>query len=73
MTRILLALICACLSVSAFSQDKKPIGKTPKPKPIAATATDVPYGEHKMTVLDFWKADGDGPRPLLVYIHGGGW
>ncbi|MFT4550082.1 MAG: arylformamidase [Verrucomicrobiales bacterium] len=73
MTRILLALICACLSVSAFSQDKEPIGKKLKPKPIAATATDVPYDEHKMTVLDFWKADGDGPRPLLVYIHGGGW
>ena len=26
-----------------------------------------------MNVLDFWKAEGDGPRPLLVYIHGGGW
>ena len=26
-----------------------------------------------MNVLDFWKAKGDGPRPLLVYIHGGGW
>jgi acetyl esterase/lipase len=24
-------------------------------------------------VLDFWKAEGEGPRPLLVYIHGGGW
>jgi arylformamidase len=24
-------------------------------------------------VLDFWQASGEGPRPLLVYIHGGGW
>jgi len=24
-------------------------------------------------VLDFWQAEGDGLRPLLVYIHGGGW
>jgi len=24
-------------------------------------------------VLDFWQAEGEGPRPLLVYIHGGGW
>jgi len=23
--------------------------------------------------MDFWKAAGEGPRPLLVYIHGGGW
>ncbi len=26
-----------------------------------------------MNVLDFWQAEGEGPRPLLVYIHGGGW
>jgi len=34
---------------------------------------DVPYAEHKSTVLDFYPAQGEGPRPLLVYIHGGGW
>lgn len=38
-----------------------------------ATHADVSYGPEKMHVLDFWKADGEGPRPLLVYIHGGGW
>ena len=37
------------------------------------TQADVPYGPHKMQVLDFWEAAGEGPRPLLVYIHGGGW
>lgn len=50
---------------------------------IAATAvaddqallelTDVSYGPHESNVLDFYQAEGDGPRPLLVYIHGGGW
>ncbi len=34
---------------------------------------DVSYGPHESNVLDFWQAEGDGPRPLLVYIHGGGW
>ena len=24
-------------------------------------------------MLDFWQAEGEGPRPLLVVIHGGGW
>ena len=24
-------------------------------------------------MLDFWRASGDGPRPLHVHIHGGGW
>ncbi|HUY88641.1 MAG TPA: alpha/beta hydrolase [Pirellulales bacterium] len=40
---------------------------------LAPTYADVPYGLHERNVLDFWKAEGDGPRPLLVYIHGGGW
>jgi arylformamidase len=43
------------------------------PKDLAPTHADVSYGPHARNVLDFWKADGAGPRPLLVYIHGGGW
>jgi acetyl esterase/lipase len=39
----------------------------------APTHADLAYGSHPMQVLDFWQAEGDGPRPLLVYIHGGGW
>ena len=42
-------------------------------KPLAPTYANVPYGPHERNVLDFWKAEGEGPRPLLVYIHGGGW
>lgn len=40
---------------------------------IPPTAADVPYGDHARHRIDFWRAAGDGPRPLLVYIHGGGW
>jgi arylformamidase len=45
---------------------------------LAADATgptfaNVSYGPHAADVLDFWRAEGEGPRPLLVYIHGGGW
>ncbi len=42
-------------------------------KQLGPTCAEVSYGPDKMNVLDFWKAEGDGPRPLLVYIHGGGW
>ena len=42
-------------------------------KPLPPTFADVSYGPHEQDVLDFWKAEGTGPRPLLVYIHGGGW
>lgn len=44
-----------------------------KPKNPPPTQADVSYGPSKMNKLDFWQAEGDGPRPLLVYIHGGGW
>ena len=37
------------------------------------THANVSYGPHERNVLDFWQAQGEGPRPLLVYIHGGGW
>lgn len=39
----------------------------------APTFANLSYGPHAMNVLDFWKAEGEGPRPLLIYIHGGGW
>lgn len=35
--------------------------------------TNVSYGPHDANVLDIWIAEGQGPRPLHVYIHGGGW
>ena len=40
-----------------------------KPKPNIA---DAKYGPHERNVLDLWQAKGDGPRPLVVFIHGGG-
>jgi acetyl esterase len=36
------------------------------------TAADAKYGPHERNVLDFWRAPGEGPRPLIVFIHGGG-
>jgi arylformamidase len=41
--------------------------------PAGPTHANVSYGPHARNVLDFWQASGEGPRPLLVYIHGGGW
>jgi arylformamidase len=42
-------------------------------KRLPPTYAEVSYGPHPRNVLDFWSAEGEGPRPLLVYIHGGGW
>jgi arylformamidase len=41
--------------------------------PLPPTYADVDYASHASDVLDFWKAEGAGPRPLLIYVHGGGW
>src|SRR5438132_1248179 len=40
-----------------------------KPAPDIA---DAKYGPHPRNVLDLWQAKGDGPRPVVVFIHGGG-
>jgi len=58
------ALMC-CLTLTAAlaAQDL----------PSRPTHADVHYAPYDQTVLDFWQAPGEGPRPLLVYIHGGGW
>ena len=37
------------------------------------THADLPYGPDERQTLDFWTAEGDRPRPLVVIIHGGGW
>ena len=43
--------------------------RAPLPPPSYA---DVKYGPYERNVLDFWRGEGEGPRPLIVFIHGGG-
>lgn len=62
MTTLLLSLVCPVLAK-----------KQPSARGFAPTHVNVAYDSHERTVLDFWQAKGEGPRPLLVYIHGGGW
>ena len=33
---------------------------------------NVRYGPHERNVFDLWKAKADGPVPLVIYYHGGG-
>lgn len=57
-------LSAALLALLAVPQDK-----AAKPPPDAA---DVKYGPHERNVFDLWKPKGDGPFPLVLFIHGGG-
>lgn len=34
---------------------------------------DVPYGPHPRQVFDLWQAQGAGPAPFYLFIHGGGY
>ena len=62
--------LCLVFAASFADADGK---KKAAPKVLKPTFADVSYGNDKMNVVDFWQAEGEGPRPLLVYIHGGGW
>jgi acetyl esterase len=56
-------------AVPAWAQAKAKKGEE-KPQP---DVTNVAYGPHERNVMDVWQAKGgEGPRPLLVFIHGGG-
>jgi acetyl esterase/lipase len=53
------------ISSSLFAQ-----ANTEKPP---KTYADAAYGPHERHRLDFWQAPSDGPAPVVLYIHGGGY
>lgn len=65
------ATLFVLLSLIGFSHAGNVVGQELRER--APTMANVSYGPDASNVLDFWQAEGDGPRPLLVYIHGGGW
>jgi arylformamidase len=64
---LFIALTINSLSSASSSGQEKANAKQ------GPTHANVSYGEHQANVIDVWIAEGKGPRPLLVYIHGGGW
>ncbi len=63
------ALAACCLLFSALRPRVTSGGAPDKPPP---DLVNVAYGPHERNVLDLWKAKGDRPTPLVVFIHGGG-
>ncbi len=69
----LLALAVTASPAHAQKAAKKaepPAYEASVPKP---TLSEVRYGDHERQVLDFWKAEAEGPTPVAFVIHGGGW
>lgn len=42
-------------------------------EPPAPGGTEQAYGTAPLQKLDFWRAKGSAPAPLVVFVHGGGW
>jgi acetyl esterase/lipase len=59
MTKLLASLVASMsLLAQAQAQDVK---------------RDIPYGDDKLQVLDVYSAPGAKDRPVVFWIHGGGW
>ncbi|MGV3724001.1 MAG: alpha/beta hydrolase fold domain-containing protein, partial [Actinomycetota bacterium] len=65
-SRQILSLACAVIAVCS------PLWAQNPPRLGPPTHADVKYGSRERQVLDFWRAPGDRPSPVLVHIHGGG-
>jgi acetyl esterase/lipase len=66
--RLALRSLFAMLAVSgaAFGQAKVPEG-------LAVSEKNLAYGDHERQKLDLFVPKGDGPFPLVLWVHGGGW
>lgn len=58
----------------AYVKQMAPAVKPPatSAKKLPPTVANASYGPHERHRLDLWQAAGEGPRPLVVFIHGGG-
>ncbi len=61
-------LLALLLAVPALAQEKGP--KVPDGTKVDK---DVAYGTHERHKLDVYTPKGDGPFPLVVWVHGGAW
>jgi acetyl esterase/lipase len=43
------------------------------PEVLKPTHINMSYGPDPQNRIHFWKAPVDGPTPLIIHIHGGGW
>ena len=81
-TLLVVALLVIGLAVAAQTSTNRIRARTVAKEPLPGaydssvpkpTFSDVHYGSHVRTVLDFWQANSDKPTPWVFVIHGGGW
>lgn len=65
---LLAMALLLCLAGPGIAQTPSYGPKVPEP-----TKVGIAYGSHERNVMDIWLAQGEGPRPVVVYFHSGGW
>ncbi len=61
----------ACLvGGHAFGQSVS--AKSESAEVLPPTHSNISYGPHDANVLDLWLAESNGPTPVVLFIHGGG-
>ena len=61
----LAAVLAATAPLAAQSKPRLPEG--------TRVERDLAYGPHERNKLDVYVPPGDGPFPLVIWVHGGGW
>ena len=69
--RVRTAIALALAACGLFVVDQPGMAQQTPERP-APTHAEIRYGPHERNVLDFWQAEVDEPRPLAIFIHGGG-
>src|SRR5215213_9495202 len=68
-----LALVLVVLASPVLFAQPKEVPKGPKLPDGVTAERDVAYGKHERQKLDVYVPKGDGPFPLVIWVHGGGW
>jgi acetyl esterase/lipase len=67
-----LALLLALVMMSRAQPPARPKAG-PRLPAGARVDRDVVYGPHERNKLDVYRPAGDGPWPLVIWVHGGAW
>jgi carboxylesterase type B len=66
------AWFLCCAGLLIVSQPAAAQARRERPELPEPDVANAKYGPHERNVLDLWQAKSETPRPLMIYIHGGG-
>lgn len=58
---------------SASMPPAPPAQQAPPSQQNAPAAQELSFGSHPLQRMDFYRSSAQGPRPLILFVHGGAW